>query len=262
MTNEIQQTAMPEHKQPALFGARLKSAREALGLDPKEAAAQLRLNEDIIVMMEKDKYPSDLPPIFITGYLRAYGKLLQISPQEIEKAVEPYRHLAPPPQTPLNKPTLSAPVTSGNYFMQFFTYLIVFTMLGLVGMWWYTHTNTPMGATIDNQLPLTPENANPVAPSMEHSPATVNPNTPQTAPPTARPAPTPPAAATPAPQSTAKSASPAADLTTTDNNQEPQKAAPSNDNHHAAASSDNNDDDQSDEVTDNPDTGDDSDNTN
>jgi cytoskeleton protein RodZ len=121
------------------FGARLKSTREAMGLERKDVATQLRLNEKIIVMMEKDRYPVDLPITFIRGYLRSYAKFLQIPDLEIKKGIEPIKPksiqndvMSPPP-----KPVDA--VTSGDYFMQFFTYLIIFTLVALAGMWWFTH---------------------------------------------------------------------------------------------------------------------------
>lgn len=164
MTNETQQTT-PSEQKPVPFGSRLKSAREASGLERKEAAAQLRLNEKIIVMMEKDRYPSDLPATFIRGYIRAYGKLLQIPEFEIKKAIEPIKSkVNPNAGIAISKTVLAEPVTSSNYLMQFFTYLIIFTLIGLVGTWWYTH-NTPR-LSIENPLPtanspaIIPDNLN------------------------------------------------------------------------------------------------------
>ena len=142
MTNDIQPSQTDPNK-PIPFGIRLQSAREALGLDQKEAAAQLRLNEKMIVMMEKERYPTDLPATFIRGYLRAYGKLLQIPESEIKKAIEPIKPTVIQTDIltkPLSKPfPLAKLVTSSNYFMQFFTYLILLTLAGLVAMWWYHH---------------------------------------------------------------------------------------------------------------------------
>ena len=166
MTNETTQTHTTDLK-PIPFGARLKSAREALGLERKDAAAQLRLTEKVIMMMEKDRYPADLPVTFIRGYIRAYGKLLQIPEYEIKKAIEPIK---PKPVTqdvalPI-KP--SAPIiTSGNYFMQFFTYLILFTLLGLVAMWWYSHSKSASSALPENPLSTisATDNMNPAATS-------------------------------------------------------------------------------------------------
>lgn len=174
MTNETQQTNAPETKQPIPFGGRLKTAREALGLDRKDAAAQLRLNEKIIIMMEKDRYPSDLPVTFIRGYIRAYGKLLQIPEYEIKKAIEPIKQ----------KPTHHEPLTpleqspqSGGYFMQFFTYLVMFTLVGLVGVWWYTHP-TQNNLTAENQPSAAPalatEQLPPPQPILSQPPSAVS----------------------------------------------------------------------------------------
>ena len=142
MTNETQHPTHADAK-PSPFGARLKAAREALGLERKDAAAQLRLNEKIIIMMEKDRYPADLPVTFIRGYLRSYGKLLQLSDHEINRAIEPIK---PKLHTHHALPTLAATNTAsaGQYFMPLFTSLIILTLIGLVGTWWYSHNNNDM----------------------------------------------------------------------------------------------------------------------
>lgn len=140
MTTETQQPQAntPEHKQPIPFGLRLKSAREALGLERKDAAQKLRLSEKIILMMEKDRYPIDLPVTFIRGYLRAYGKLLQIPEYEVKKAIEPIKQKA---HQSAHAPVIKnlEPVAN-HYFMHIFTLIIVITMVALVGMWWYSHS--------------------------------------------------------------------------------------------------------------------------
>lgn len=136
-----QSTPASEPKIPH-FGTRLQSAREALGLERKEAAAQLRLNEKVILMMEKDSYPPDLPVTFIRGYMRAYGKFLQIPEAEIKTALEnvkPKPQAAPVFLTPM---VLDETVSSSHYFMQIFTYLIIATLVALVGMWWWNHSST------------------------------------------------------------------------------------------------------------------------
>lgn len=162
MTNESQQTFNTPDQKPAPFGTRLKAAREALGLERKDAAAQLRLNEKIILMMEKDRYPIDLPVTFIRGYIRSYGKLLQIPEYEIKKAIEPIKPKQNN-QTTTAPAKLSIPMTSGNYFMQFFTYLIVITIIGLVGVWWYTHTG-PTTLPLLNTTENTPLHETPSPP--------------------------------------------------------------------------------------------------
>ncbi|MBA3660291.1 MAG: helix-turn-helix domain-containing protein [Gammaproteobacteria bacterium] len=134
--NDIINPSLPEPKPITSFGGRLQSAREGLGLERKDAAEQLRLSEKIIIMMEKDRYPPDLPVTFIRGYLRSYGKLLQIPDFEVKKAIEPIKQKSNA-EIMLLKPQY-IPVTSSNSLMQFLTGLIFLTLLGLVGAWWYT----------------------------------------------------------------------------------------------------------------------------
>lgn len=186
----INETQEPTHTpgQASLtvsFGIRLKAAREAQGLELRDVAAQLRLHEKIIVMMEKDRYPADLPITFIRGYLRSYSKLLQIPDHEVTQAIEPIK---PKPilqdANLVIKPKTAEPVvTSSNYFMQFFTLLIVLTLSGLVGTWWYNHNNThatPVDNQIADTIPLQTEanttaNAQPVL--VPTAAATATPNT-------------------------------------------------------------------------------------
>src|SRR5579862_5647278 len=136
MSNETPQTNTTEPKQLS-FGDRLKSTRESKGLERKDAAAQLRLTEKIIAMMEYERYPVDMPITFIKGYIRAYSKLLELPDHEVNKAIAPIKS-RPQVQSSIKK-LAPIPMTSENYFMQGFTYLIAITLITLVGVWWYNH---------------------------------------------------------------------------------------------------------------------------
>ena len=149
MTNDMQQTQTTDFK-PVPFGGRLKSARESIGLLRKDAAAQLRLSEKIITMMEKELYPNDLPITFIRGYIRSYGKLLQIPELEINQALEPLKLKAVEPD-PLLIAKTAKPERHENHYMQIFTAAIIITLISLVGMWWYNHSSSP-AATLVTQM--------------------------------------------------------------------------------------------------------------
>lgn len=139
MNAETEQTTMTDNV-ITLFGAKLQAAREASGLERKDIAAQLRLNERFIVMMEQGQFGTDVPLMFIRGYLRAYSKLLHLPEETGTQALEALKPQPPVlQQAAINMPT--QPVTSGNYFMQIFTTLVVITLVSLVGTWWYTHTS-------------------------------------------------------------------------------------------------------------------------
>ncbi len=167
MTNQNAETMEAAGQKNPPFGARLQAAREALRLDRKEVAARLRLNEKYIIMMEKDRYPTDLPVTFIRGYLRSYGKFLQLPEHEIKKAIEPIK----PRPVPLDieamiKQAQASPkaVTihdngTSNYMMHLFTSTIVLAMFTLVGTWWYDHkkiqhTADQAMAALDQQMIL------------------------------------------------------------------------------------------------------------
>lgn len=174
-----------EQKTPP-FGARLQAAREALRLDRKEVATRLRLNEKYIIMMEKNRYPADLPVTFIRGYLRSYGKFLQLPDHEIKKAIEPIK----PRPVPLDieamiKQAQASPKTvaihenrPSNYMMHLLTSTIALAMFTMVGTWWYDHNklqqhaNQTMSA-LDQQMILPrKQDITPIAPVLAQNSVT------------------------------------------------------------------------------------------
>lgn len=137
MSNDI--TSMNSDKKSISYGAKLKAAREAIGLEQKDIAAQLRLGERIIDMLESGHYALDIPITFIRGYIRSYSKLLQIPEAEIAAALEPIQ----PTQAPQEASSIAkqpASLINSHHYMQFSTYAIVATLAGMLGLWWYNHT--------------------------------------------------------------------------------------------------------------------------
>jgi cytoskeleton protein RodZ len=169
MTNETNN--MNTDKKSISYGAKLKAAREAMGLEQKDLAAQLRLGERIIEMLESGHYASDLPITFIRGYIRSYSKLLQIPESEIAAALEPIKP-APAPQdaSPVNKQP--SDLTSSNYYMQFSTYAIVVTLTGMIGLWWYNHTPAQNPVVAESQTLAIPQQVTAEAQSSIATPNT------------------------------------------------------------------------------------------
>lgn len=162
MTNESQ-SSQDNNPPTATFGTRLQSAREALGMDRKEIAAKLRLNEKIIVMMETEQYPPDLPITFIRGYLRAYGKMLQMSDTEVQTALA---QLHVQPRGAMRIPNTTVPILPPNndkYVVRLFSLLAFSAVIGLTGVWWYSHTRIAnpiigMQATLNMSAPQVAQN--------------------------------------------------------------------------------------------------------
>jgi cytoskeletal protein RodZ len=120
------------------IGAKLQSARELMHLERKDAAAQLRLNENIIDMIETNSFPDDMPPIFIRGYIRSYGKLLQVADEDIQAALTPIKQKPAAPEPQLSMPIAQKEKNSGHkYLMQGLSAGIALVMLWMVAAWWH-----------------------------------------------------------------------------------------------------------------------------
>ena len=71
-------------------GAQLREAREARRLTVEAAASQLRIDVSLLRALEADEYDSFAAPIFVTGHLRAYARLLDLPPEPL---LDAYHHL-------------------------------------------------------------------------------------------------------------------------------------------------------------------------
>lgn len=152
MTMNTQQTGMNNSNIP--LGAKLQSAREAQRLDRKDAAAKLRLNESVIDMIETNSFPENMPSIFVRGYIRAYGKLLQISEEEITVGLEPIK------PNPVTQEAMQAPVNQAEparnvkkLAMKAASALVVLTVFGLMAAWWHSHSTKSTEQTISLAVP-------------------------------------------------------------------------------------------------------------
>lgn len=152
---------------PIHIGAKLQSARELLRLDRKDAAAQLRLNENIIDMIESNSFPNDMPSIFIRGYIRSYGKLLQLPEDDIQAALEPIKQKTAAPEAP--HAIASSQMDSINnhkYIMQGLTTGVAVLSLWLVAAWWHGRTMTPAHEEIALNQPAALETMAPAGVSV------------------------------------------------------------------------------------------------
>lgn len=66
-------------------GQQLRKAREDKNFTQDEIAKQLLLSKEIIAALENDDYSKIIAPVYTRGYLVAYARLLQLSPETILK---------------------------------------------------------------------------------------------------------------------------------------------------------------------------------
>ncbi len=119
------------------FGKRLKIARETMRLTEKDVALRLHLNSDVIALIENESYESGPPLIFLKGYLRSYARLVSLPEAEINQVLGKLESTSSTTvfQQRRNK-------QKSNPYMRWVTYLIVVVLIGLVAMWWSSHSSS------------------------------------------------------------------------------------------------------------------------
>jgi cytoskeletal protein RodZ len=78
--SEERQTQLDAFSTP---GSLLKSGRLAQGMSEREAADRLNLMPDYVEILERDDYAALRSPTFARGYVRSYGRLLDIDEQNL-----------------------------------------------------------------------------------------------------------------------------------------------------------------------------------
>jgi cytoskeleton protein RodZ len=164
------------------LGLRLKSAREAMHLSEKEAAARLHLNASLITIMESENFENAPPAAFLRGYLKSYARLLNLPETELNTALKDLADSIPTNQKSSVPVLKQRPINRSDRYLRWATYVIVLLLVSLVSIWWsshsrYTIADVPTKTT--EQSTATNPILNPVPPvSVIQAPITVQPATP------------------------------------------------------------------------------------
>ncbi len=116
-------------------GAQLASIREQKGYTVEYVANKLHLRARIIELIENNEFNSLPGPVFVKGYLRAYAKLLEVSPdpylavfnEQYISEKKPERALWQQSKRETNK---------AERIIRWFTMLFAIGVLIAVGVWW------------------------------------------------------------------------------------------------------------------------------
>jgi cytoskeletal protein RodZ len=79
-------------------GATLKAAREAQEISEREMADRLNWMPNYVAIIERDDYQSLRSPAFARGYVKAYGRLLQLDEDKLLAAFDRLRSERETPQ--------------------------------------------------------------------------------------------------------------------------------------------------------------------
>lgn len=123
-------------------GSQLASIREQKGYTVEYVASKLHLRARVIELIELNDFKSLPAAVFIKGYLRAYAKLLDVSP-------EPYLAVFNSQYDTENKPERTLwqqskrETNKAEYIIRWFTLLFAFAVVIAVGMWWQKKQRKP-----------------------------------------------------------------------------------------------------------------------
>ncbi|KFC06629.1 putative membrane protein [Trabulsiella guamensis ATCC 49490] len=116
-------------------GARLRNAREQLGLSQQAVAERLCLKVSTVRDLEDDKAPADLASTFLRGYIRSYARLVHIPEEELLPVKEtPVRMTK---VAPMQGMTIGKRRKRRDGWLMSFTWLVLFVVIGLTGAWWW-----------------------------------------------------------------------------------------------------------------------------
>jgi len=210
-TAEPQEQAVDIH----LPGVQLRAERERRHWTQEEVAMKLKLKVYQVDALERDAYERFAAPIFVSGYMRNYARLLQLPAEPMLAAFE--RHRAPTPglvsDLTMDGPRMPTKASSRQPAM-----LLLAVGAGLIALgilWWIQHDSaeqTPQTAGGDTPVmlpePAPTESQSPGSPlpdSTPPGPAIPGSAPPESAPPepvapaSTLPVSTPPAPAAPSP---------------------------------------------------------------
>ncbi len=116
-------------------GPGLRAAREARNVSLEEVAKQLRIDVTLVRALEEDDYSKFAAPIYVTGYLRGYARMLGLAP---ESFIEAYQNLgAAAPSLERVAHLENQPQPSGNTQVpRWIVYvMIIAVVLGVALVW-------------------------------------------------------------------------------------------------------------------------------
>lgn len=138
---------------PAGPGLRLSEARQMKNLTVARVAQQLRLDPRSVVALENNDYDHLPEPIYVSGYLRNYARLLGLSEQEIVGAYRQVDRPSPPILSELTRNASRRPSINQSA-VQWSAVVVV--VIGLIVLAWGMSGKKPPPPVADQVTDVTP----------------------------------------------------------------------------------------------------------
>ncbi|QHM72049.1 cytoskeleton protein RodZ [Mixta intestinalis] len=118
-------------------GARLRAAREQMGLTQQNVAERLCLKLSTVRDIEEDKAPADLASTFLRGYIRSYARLVHVPEEDLLPMMAKQAPVRAAKVEPMQSFSLGKRRKKRDGWLMIFTWLVVFVVVGLTGAWWW-----------------------------------------------------------------------------------------------------------------------------
>ncbi|QHW96084.1 cytoskeleton protein RodZ [Klebsiella variicola] len=129
--------ATQDHQEANTTGARLRHAREQLGLSQQAVAERLCLKVSTVRDIEDDKAPADLASTFLRGYIRSYARLVHIPEEELLPMMAKQAPIRAAKVAPMQSFSLGKRRKKRDGWLMSVTWLVLFVVIGLSGAWWW-----------------------------------------------------------------------------------------------------------------------------
>lgn len=121
-------------------GTQLATLREQKGYSIEYVASKLHLRVRIIELIESGDYNALPEPVFVKGYLRAYSKLLGVSPEPFLAFFNTQYTFEKKPERALWQSKKES--HKAEYFIKWFTIIFAVGVMVAVGVWWQKNRDT------------------------------------------------------------------------------------------------------------------------
>lgn len=128
---------------PDGFGALLRAAREARGLDRQDVADALRLSPRMVEAIESEDLAGLPPPLFIKGYLRSYAALVGLDETALVRDFESWVPTTDPLQMIPARKRSTTDLSDVGRGRQLASAILLLVVLGGVVFWWLQPAPTP-----------------------------------------------------------------------------------------------------------------------
>jgi cytoskeleton protein RodZ len=118
-------------------GARLRAAREQMGLTQQNVAERLCLKLTTVRDIEEDKAPADLASTFLRGYIRSYARLVHVPEDELLPMMAKQAPVRAAKVESMQSFSLGKRRKKRDGWLMIFTWLVIFVVVGLTGAWWW-----------------------------------------------------------------------------------------------------------------------------